>query len=79
MDVKTKNGEGIDAMAVIMNKGGSNEKSLMQNFSNAGVNLDKLFIEKKDKEALDLFKTGYINKIKRAKEEKALNGIFSML
>ena len=34
MDVITENNEGIDVMAVIMNKYISNEKSLMQKFTN---------------------------------------------
>jgi hypothetical protein len=44
MDVKTSINEGIDAMCVIMNGTTSNEKSLMQNFSSSGANLDTLFI-----------------------------------
>jgi hypothetical protein len=48
-----------------MNKGTSNEKSLMQNFSSAGKNLDTLFTEKKDVEALSLFTEEYISKINK--------------
>jgi len=72
MDVKTKLNEGIDAMCVIMNKGQSNEKSLMQNFSDSGNNLDKLFFEKNDKEAVELYIKGYSEKLIKCKNEKGL-------
>jgi hypothetical protein len=64
MDVKTGSSEGIDVMCVIMNEHMSNEKSLMQKFEGeGGVNLDSLFIEKKDKEALDLYINNYYKKL----------------
>lgn len=70
MDIVTKNNEGIDAMCVIMNKEVSNEKSLIQNFSSAGSNLDKLFIEKKHEEAVEIFMNYYRNKIEKSKKIK---------
>jgi hypothetical protein len=76
MDVKTNKNEGIDVMCVIMNKGTSNEKSLMQNFSSAGKNLDTLFTEKKDVEALSLFTEEYISKIKKTKLNNNLNNLY---
>ena len=63
-------------MCVIMNKGTSNEKSLMQNFSSAGKNLDTLFTEKKDVEALSLFTEEYISKIKKTKLNNNLNNLY---
>jgi len=76
MDVKTKLNEGIDAMCVIMNKSQSNEKSLMQNFSESGNNLDKLFFEKKDKEAVQLFIKSYSEKLIKCKNEKGLTELY---
>lgn len=76
MDVKTKNGEGIDAMCVIMKSICSHEKSLMQNFSESGNNLDKLFLEKKDKEAVQMFAKGYLNKLQKTKTDKNLSQLY---
>lgn len=76
MDVKTNKNEGIDVMCVVMNKGTSNEKSLMQNFSSAGKNLDTLFTEKKDVEALSLFTEEYISKIKKTKLNNNLTDLY---
>lgn len=76
MDVKTSIGEGIDVMCVIMNSNGTNEKSLMQNFSNAGADLDTLFREKKGDEALLLYLNGYADKIKGTKDKHTLNDLF---
>jgi hypothetical protein len=76
MDVKTSINEGIDAMCVIMNGTTSNEKSLMQNFSSSGANLDTLFIEKKDDEAIQLFVDQYSKKLIKTKNEKKLTDLF---
>lgn len=76
MDVKAENGDGIDAMCVIMNRNGSNEKSLTQNFSVAGAQLDQLFEEGKDTDALGLFLTGYAEKIRKVREENSLKDLF---
>lgn len=78
MDVKTGANEGIDVMCVIMNKHQSNEKSLMQNFSTSGANLDVLFHEKQDKEAVSLYMNQYSKKIEKVKAEKGLNDLYIM-
>lgn len=76
MDIKTGLNEGIDAMCVIMNSTGSNEKSLMQNFSTAGQNLDTLFTEGKDNDAIKLFTESYSAKIQKIKEERGLTDLY---
>lgn len=76
MDVKTEDNEGIDAMCVIMNKNQSNEKSLVQNFSDSGANLDTLFKEKKDVKALNLFLNQYKNKLDDVKKIQNLTYMF---
>jgi len=76
MDVKTGSSEGIDTMCVIMNKSHSNEKSLIQNFSSSGDNLDNLFKEKKDDEALKLFVDEYYKKLENVKKDKNLTDLF---
>lgn len=76
MDVKTKNNEGIDAMCVIMNKAISNEKSLIQKFVSSGLNLDILFNEKKDEEAVALFMNDYKKKLEKVKEDKNLTDLY---
>jgi len=76
MDVKTSNNEGIDAMCVIMNSIQSNEKSLIQNFDSAGVNLDDLFLNKKDDEAIKLYIDVYKNKILKIKKDKNLSDLY---
>ena len=75
-DVKTKHNEGIDAMCVIMNENMSNEKSLIQNFSSSGSNLDTLFNEKKDEEAVQLYMNDYSNKLKNVKKDKNLQQLY---
>ena len=75
-DVKTKDNEGIDAMCVIMNENMSNEKSLIQNFSSSGSNLDTLFNEKKDEEAVQLYMNDYSNKLKNVKKDKNLQQLY---
>lgn len=54
-DVITSNNEGIDAMCVIMNSKETNEKSLIQNFNASGFDLDSLFKNKEDTQAIKLF------------------------
>lgn len=78
IDVITKNNEGIDAMCVIQdkNKKTSNEKSLMQNFSVAGKNLDTLFKDKKDAEAVQLYGSGYLQKLQKTKEKHLLKELY---
>jgi hypothetical protein len=76
MDVQTGAGEGIDAMCVIMNYNGSNEKSLTQNFNLAGAQLDQLFDERRDVDALNLFCNGYKEKIRKVREENNLTDMY---
>jgi hypothetical protein len=76
MDVKTKNNEGVDAMCVIMNKDISNEKSIIQNFASSGSNLDTLFKEKKDDEAVELFMNDYKKKLENVKHDKNLTDMY---
>jgi hypothetical protein len=76
MDVKTGLGEGIDAMCVIMNSTHSNEKSLIQNFSKSGENLDELFHKKDDATAVKLFISDYTTKLQKCKTEKGLNDLY---
>ena len=76
MDVKTKNDEGVDAMCVIMNKDISNEKSIIQNFVSSGSDLDTLFKEKKDHEAVGLFMNDYKKKLEKVKENKNLKDLY---
>jgi hypothetical protein len=76
MDVKTKSNEGIDATCIIMNNSISNEKSLIQNFTSAGDNLDTLFLEKRDKEAVQMFVTKFSNKIVKTKEKHQLTDLY---
>jgi len=76
MDVQTKNNEGIDAMCVVMKKSGSNEKSLIQNFGASGSDLDTLFKEKKDGEAVQLYVLEYSKKLQDVKKEKGLGDLY---
>jgi hypothetical protein len=76
MDVKTSKSEGIDVMCVIMNKKQSNEKSLMQNFSDSGDNLDTLFKEKRLNDAIELYKKNLYSKISETQKEKKLNELY---
>jgi hypothetical protein len=76
MDVKTKNDEGIDAMCVIMNNNISNEKSIIQKFISSGSDLDILFKEKKDDEAVRLFMNDYKKKLEIVKENKDLKDLY---
>jgi hypothetical protein len=76
MDVITSKNEGIDAMCVIMNKDISNEKSLIQNFTRSGSNLDTLFKEKRDEEAVKLFMDDYLKKLEEVKKNKQLSQLY---
>ena len=76
MDVKTSKNEGIDVMCVILEGTLSNEKSLMQNFTDSGSNLDTLFNEKDDIKAVQLFRDNYYNKIYKTKQDKGLNDLY---
>lgn len=76
MDVRTKENEGIDVTCIVMNKSTSNEKSLIQNFKEAGLDLDTLFKEKQDDEAVKLFMENYLEKLENVKKDKNLNKLY---
>jgi hypothetical protein len=76
MDIRTKNNEGIDVTCIIMKQDISNEKSLIQNFTSCGSNLDTLFIEKNDEEAVELFMNEYKKKLEKVKEDKNLTDLY---
>ena len=59
-----------------MNKNLSNEKSLIQNFNSSGADLDILFKEKKDNEALNLYINQYSKKLYNVKNEKNLKDLY---
>ena len=75
-DVKTSINEGVDAMCVIMNKTQSNEKSLIQNFSESGIDLDSLFKDKKDKEAVDKYMAVYKTKLESVQTKHSLTALY---
>lgn len=78
MDVKTHKDEGIDAMCVVMNidRDISNEKSIIQNFKSSGLELDTLFKEKKDDDAVRLFMNDYKKKLEDVKKNKELKNLY---
>lgn len=63
VDVLTGNKSGIDVMCVCLNGNQTNEKSIMQNFSNSGENLDIYFSDGRWKEAMALYIKDYNKKI----------------
>lgn len=72
----TKDNKGIDILCVCLNGTMTNEKSIMQNFSNCGNNLDNLFENGKYQEALSLFIKEYHIKLLNAKETKNINKLY---
>jgi hypothetical protein len=76
MDVKTNTGNGIDATCIVMNGKISNEKSLMQNFKDAGANLDSFFTTKNDIDAVAMFRNNYKDKLLTVKHTYKLNGLY---
>ena len=76
IDVITELNDGIDVMCVTLNDKMTNEKSLIQNFSDSGADLDNLFKEKNDIKAVDLFKNNYYDKIKSTKDDKKLKNLY---
>jgi hypothetical protein len=71
MDVKFGD-IGIDAMCVTMKGHTSNEKSLIQYFTD----LDSLFNDKKDIDAVNIFKQQYYNKLQNVKDKKGLSDLY---
>jgi hypothetical protein len=78
MDVKVQNGNGIDAMCVCLNGSQTNEKSIIQNFSVSGIQLDGLFTDKKDTEAVELYMKDLTKKWADVKSAKDLNDLYYM-
>jgi hypothetical protein len=76
MDVVTKDNEGIDVTCLIMKDSESNEKSLFQNFKSSGSNLDTLFNENEDSQAVYLFKNDYLKKLQEVKEKYSLTELY---
>lgn len=72
----TKNDFGIDVLCVCLNGTYTNEKSIMQNFSKCGNNLDTLFEKNQFQEALNIYITEYYNKLLSAKKTKNLNKLY---
>ena len=63
-------------MCVIMNNNISNEKSLIQNFTSSGSNLDVLFTEQKDDDAIKLFMCDYMKKLEKIRDSKKLSDLY---
>jgi hypothetical protein len=78
MDVKVANGDGIDAMCVCLNGSQTNEKSIIQNFSESGRQLDGLFADKKHIEAVELYMKDLTKKWSDVKSSKGLNDLYYM-
>ena len=72
----TKDNKGIDILCVCLNGTMTNEKSIMQNFSNCGNNLDNLFENGKYQETLSLFIKEYHIKLLNAKKTKNINKLY---
>ena len=76
MDVKTINNEGIDVCCLSIKGSMSNEKSVIQKFSNSGNNLDDLFLKNNDKEALELYKTDLVDKLNYVKNKHSMKDLY---
>lgn len=76
MNVQTGNNNGVDVFCVIMNKSGSNEKSLIQNFAKTGKDLDTLFKEKRFLEATELFMKDYKSKLENVIALKHMGDLY---
>jgi hypothetical protein len=71
-----KDDKGIDVLCVCLNRILTNEKSIMQNFSKCGNNLDSLFDTCKYQEALSLFTKEYYKKLFNAKKTKNIRKLY---
>ena len=71
-----KGDKGIDVLCVCLGSTQTNEKSIMQNFSKCGNNLDKLFDTCKYQEALSLFTKEYYKKLFNAKKTKNIRKLY---
>lgn len=66
----------IDVLCVCLNGSQTNEKSIMQNFSKCGNNLDTLFDACKYQEALSLFTKQYYKKLFNGKQTKKIRKLY---
>ena len=71
-----KDEKGIDVLCVCLNGAQTNEKSIMQNFSKCGNNLDTLFDTCRYQEALSLFTKEYYKKLLKAKTKKKITKLY---
>jgi hypothetical protein len=71
-----KDHKGIDVLCVCLNGMQTNEKSIMQNFSKCGNNLDTLFDNGKYQEALYLFTKEYYKKLFNVKKTKNVQKLY---
>lgn len=71
-----KDDKGIDVLCVCLNGNQTNEKSIMQNFSKCGNNLDTLFDSCKYQEALSLFTKEYYKKLFNSKKTKNIRKFY---
>jgi hypothetical protein len=76
MDIKTQDNDGIDVTCLCINGKQTNEKSIIQNFAESGNQLDKLFVEKKDKDAIDMYSNDLKKKWNDVKIDKNLNNLY---
>ena len=72
----TKNDKGIDVLCVCLNGNRTNEKSIMQNFTNCGNKLDTLFEACEYQEALSLYTKQYHKKLLEAKETNKIEKLY---
>ena len=75
-DVLTLNKNAIDVMCLCINGNMSNEKSIIQNFTNSGNNLDDYFNNKKFDDAIKIFLNEYRKKIINFKNEQNVNKLY---
>jgi len=71
-----KDDKGIDVLCVCLNGTHTNEKSIMQNFSDCGNNLDLLFENCKYQEAVSQYKREYYKKLLNAKKTKKIRELY---
>jgi hypothetical protein len=75
-DVLTLNKNAIDVMCLCINGNMSNEKSIIQNFTNSGNNLDDYFNNKNFDNAIKIFLNEYKKKIINFKNEQNVNKLY---
>ena len=76
MDVLTSDNDAIDVTCIVMTAHQSNEKSLQQNFSGSGENLDELFHNGDHNKAVNLFTEQYHKKLETIQQAINVNNLF---